>query len=135
MAKKKYLNISNNFYYNGRLFKEQEQYDKFSRACTSGGGCGCGKPKPKGNQKCVWKIHTDGKVYTLPDEYAFESDVLLGKEGEEGKDDIFQEVFDEGRGKDSKQSNMYHDMTTDYKSVQHRNNPGAIRYAANHIKM
>jgi len=133
MAQKKYLTISNNFYYNGKLFKAQEQYDKFSQSCSKGGGCGCGKPKPKGDQKCVWKVTVEGKVYTLPFEYAFESDVKL--DTTPPNSDVFEDVFNEGRGIDSTKSNMYHDMTKDYESVQHRNNPGAIRYAANHIKM
>ena len=135
MADKKYLTITMNFYYNGRLFKEQEQYDLYKQQCTAGGGCGCGKPKkdPAKNQKCVWKVTVDGKNYTLPFEYAIESAVKL--DTTPPNSDIFQDVFEEGRGLDSKKSNMYHDLTVDYESIQHRNNPGAIRAAANNIPM
>tara|TARA_B100000686_G_C16582505_1_gene858914 strand:- start:228 stop:638 length:411 start_codon:yes stop_codon:yes gene_type:complete len=131
---KKYLTISNNFYYNGKLFKAQEQYDLFKKVCSKGGGCGCGKPKSSTkNQTCVWEVTVDGKKYTLPEDYAIESQVKL--DTEPPNSDVFQDVFNEGRGIDSKKSNMYHDLTEDYRSVQHRNSPGAIRYAANHIKM
>ena len=134
MAQKKYLTITNNFYYNGKLFKAQEQYDKFKQTCVSGGGCGCGKPKKTTkNQKCVWKVTVDGKIYTLPDDYAIGSDVKL--DTTPPNSDVFEDVFEEGRGLDSKKSNMYHDLTVDYESVQHRANPGAIRAAANDIPM